>query len=94
VYQSLSWRIRPRLQAPGPNREACTLDDVVDGRMICQITNTLDEVTSTVNKEWIVSGLGEEEEGYSGCKRTGPRAAHLVDAGRGSGWVPPPAVIF
>jgi hypothetical protein len=46
----------------GSTDEACTFDDVVGGRMICQITNTLDEVTITVNKEWIVSGPGEAEE--------------------------------
>lgn len=40
--------------------DACTFLDVVDGRLNCAITNTLDEVTVTVNKTWITEVAGTE----------------------------------
>jgi len=44
----------------GVTEEGCEFTQVADGQMVCTITNTLDPVTVTVNKEWIIEGSGSE----------------------------------
>jgi len=43
------------------NESDCSFESVVDGRFICEITNSLDEVTIIVNKEWVIEGPGSSD---------------------------------